>query len=340
MSLGRIKPKYVSLSTVNDNNDSSATINATIEENYRDIIIPRAGDLVCAIERMEISLNGIPFYKRVKTEHNDRAGGYETILCYNRNDPNNTSFIVPIYTATQFNDGTYVRDFYNLKEILDQLSTIIFPVILANGTEDLVATYTCQFTMDEKGYIRYSANQINFGTGLGPQRVYFTGSGLAGTGQPNGNDLDQKIVFPQYLNMILGLGERKGLTVNEIVSDYPRFDLGDELAHILLGTSLPVISDSIGQELQQVLTDFAPSSTYGGQYTINGFNLQATSLTLNSRQKLIYVPAEKRYLDLTSDFNVRDIRIDAYYVTNWGTYLRVPLPIGGMFQVKLGFYHK
>jgi hypothetical protein len=334
MSLGRIKPRYISLNTVNDTNDSSATIDAVIKENYGYEVIDKANSYVCAVERMEISLNGIPFYKRVKSEHNDGQGGMERIICHNRNVPNVDNY-VNLYTQDQFNNGE-IRDFFNLKEILDQLSEIDFPLCSDIDGLDLNGpTYRCEFTIDEQGYIRYSAVPVDLGF-AGIEQVVFSGAGYI---EGSGPTLEQQIIFPPYLNMILGLGERP-LVQQTIISDFPRFDMGDELAHILLVTSLPVISDSIGQELQQVLTDFAPTSVYSGGYTINGNNLQATSLTLNSRQKLIYVPAEKRYLDLTSPFNIREIRIDAYYVTNYGKSLRVPLPLGGMFQVKIGFYTK
>lgn len=339
MSLGRIKPKYVSLSYVNDgslnNNlnvsDSSFTTDAEVYENYGYQIIEKANDLVCAVERMEVSLNGIPFYKRSKIEHNAGTGGYEQIAVVNRGDDNKTEVRVDLWTNAQAIAGTNVRDFYSLKEILDQLSRLEYPVVDVNGN-DTGLRFTAQFTIDEQGYIRYTANQVTI---LGNQyNIYFSGTSPANT------SLNLRIYFPQYLNMILGLGERKGNDNQTIISDFPRFDLGDELAHILLTTSLPVISDSVGQTLQQVLTDFAPSSTYGGAYTINGNNLQSTGVTLNSRQKLIYVPAEKRYLDLTSPFHITEIRVSASYVTNYGKTLKVPLPLGGMFQIKIGFYHK
>lgn len=340
MSLGKIKPKYISLSMVNDNNDSSSLIDAIIEENYGYEIIDKANAYVCAVERMEISLNGIPFYKGIKNQHNateahpEGTGGLESITFYNRNHLA-VRYTINFFTVGEIEAGGTQVNFYSLKSILDRLSTLQFDIIDANGNNTGVE-YTCRFRIDEKGYISYTSNPVEVVNNHGLELVVFNGHGQT----YSGNNLDQQIEFPKYLNMILGLGELQGVNESTIISDFARFDLGDELAHVLLATSLPVISDSVGQQLAQVLTDFAPTSSYGGSYTLNGNDLVASGVTLNSRQKLIYVPAEKRYLDLTSPFNIRYIRIQAFYITNYSDNLVVQLPIGGMFQVKLGFYSK
>lgn len=346
MSLGRIKPKYASLNFTNESNDSSDTQKAIIEENFGFEIIDKANSYVCAVERMELSLNAIPFYKGLKVEHNGGVGGQETFYCWNAaTDDNSFGFddespigvgnIPANYDITLVNMFTVDEmaadqlNFFSLKEVLKHLNNIDFPIIDTNGAIVVGETYNCVFEIDELGYIKCTAGL----TSDGNQPVFKAAAN---------DDMFQRIKFPKYLNMILGLGSKvvDNGADDTLISDFPRFDLGDELAHILLTTSLPVISDCIGQELNQVLTDFSPTSVYSSSYAFNAGALVASSVTLNTRQKLIYVPAEKRYLDLTSPFNIRHINIQAFYMTNFNKLYPVELPLGGTFQVKLGFYMK
>src|ERR1044071_1618993 len=70
MSLARLKPFYVSLSVRNNKIDDNPFRFSTADsiersrvvENFRQPILEKASDFLCAVERMELNLNGVPFY--------------------------------------------------------------------------------------------------------------------------------------------------------------------------------------------------------------------------------------------------------------------------------------
>lgn len=162
----------------------------------------------------------------------------------------------------------------------------------------------------------------------------------------DGQDFNKvTIKFPRRLNMILGIGTADQVqhtpSYTEVNSFYPRVDLGDDLDHIILQTNLPTNSDALGNAKLQVLTDFSVPSNYSNSlaYGANGTLVKA-GFTSNIRQKIIYTPNERRYLELIGDFPIQDITIQAYYRSTDNLIKIVPLPLGGSFEIKLGFYLK
>jgi len=154
------------------------------------------------------------------------------------------------------------------------------------------------------------------------------------------NFTDLQIEFPRRLNLILGISTNQQFaTKTECNSLYPRVDLGDDLDHIILQTSLPTNTDALGNVRLQVLTDFAAPTGYSNSlsYGANG-TLIRSGFSTNLRQKLIYTPSERRYLELLGDFPINNITIDAYYINTDEVIKIVPLPLGSFFEIKLGFY--
>lgn len=149
-----------------------------------------------------------------------------------------------------------------------------------------------------------------------------------------------QVEIPQSLNNILGISTTLQLPgTRECRSVYPRLDLGDDLDHIVLRTDLPTYSDSLGNVKLPVLTDFSPPSAFSSTLTVgpNGI-FEDNAFSTNMRQKLIYTPSERRYLELVGDFPINNITVDAFYQSNNSKLKKVVLPLGGCFEIKIGFY--
>lgn len=299
MSFSRLKPKYASVYVVhNDYTKLNETIDATIQQSYTKPLIQDSSDYVCAVERMEINGNAIPFYDAVNPANNFQP---ESITLIDKaNSANTTSTII----------GSSA---YSLSDLLNLLNAYRY-YLPSDGT----TVVNLNFTLDEDGFIHMIIKNASYS---------FT---------------NFYVVIPKYLNKILGLSTVFQLTgLKDCRSQYPRLDCGDQLNHIVLATNLNTISDSIGVAQANVLTDFAPETRYSNnlQYNDDG-TLNRSSFSTNLRQKIVYSPTERRYLDLISPFNISFLRIEAFYVDDEGTSARVQLPYGCSFQVKLGFYKK
>lgn len=305
-SFARYKPIYVSLSEKNDgrknkeenniyspNTTADLFINASASTQFNAPIVDKASDFLVAIERMELCLNGIPFY-----DGSQVGGAFEQIVIRSRTIVNST--------ATDVDANAY--SLTHLFEILNSL-TYVDP----NNNAQFHITYS----ISKDGFIIVS---------LLDGRLF----------------TDLQLEFPRRLNMILGITTQEQFaTKNECNSTYSRIDLGDDLDHIILQTNLPTNTDALGNVHLQVLTDFASPSAYSNSmgYGANGTIVRA-NFSSNLRQKLIYTPYERRYLELLGDFPINNISIEAYYTNVDGDLKNVPLPLGGIFEVKIGFYLK
>lgn len=149
-----------------------------------------------------------------------------------------------------------------------------------------------------------------------------------------------QVEFPARLNQILGISTaQQYIGYDSCSSLYPRVDCGDDFDHLIIQTTLPTVSDQVGNVKLNVLTDFAVPSSYSNSlaYGADG-NLTRAGISTNMRQKIIYTPNERRYINLNGGFPVYDIRCDLYYVNNSDILKRVILPYGCAFEIKLGFY--
>lgn len=267
--------------------------NASVKEVYNIPPIEKASDWLVAVERMELSLNGVPFYN---------AG--ETIACYSRANMLNNP-VIRIMTQNAYSFG-------HLLDILNKTEWIH-----PDHPNDNNYLFSATFTLDKDGFVIVNLTQFTF------------------------NDL--YFLFPRRLNMILGISySQQAVTGSRAASKFPRCDLGDELDHIILRSSLPCYSDRVGNANLDVLTDFAPPTVYSNSlsYSSADGSLLSSGLSLNMRQKLIYIPNEKRFLNLQGDFPLNYINVDVMYVNPDGEINHVVLPLGGIFELKLGFYYK
>lgn len=305
MSFARYKPLYVSLFTSHTGYDpitrittynplitTTSTIRAAIHENYSQPVVAKASDYLVAIERLEVSLNAIPFYD---------ASDLEYIVIQSRLDLSKSYNVLVDSNA------------YSLSHLFEVLEDLIYK------DPNTDTEFEITFAVDKDGFII-----LTLPTGYAFNRFEFR--------------------FPRKLNMILGIAIEDQLndnTADVAASSLPRIDLGDELDHIIVRTNLPTYTDTLGNVKTNVMTDFVVPTLYSSTMTFAGDGtLIRGSFTGNIRQKAIYVPSERRYLELVGDFPINQIDVDCVYVDPSHVVKDVYLPFGGVFEVKLGFYLK
>lgn len=312
MSLARLKPFYVSLGMrFNDHVDHDrnqiydpdisprTAKRATITEQYNHPIVEKASDYLIAIERLEISLNGIPFYDAAPhPQGSPPLSGHEVIYVRSR--------VANVAATSQ----TLTLNCYSLTHLLTYLNSLSF--IDPNLGDAISLT----FTVDKDGFIILRLLDRTFAF------LYFE--------------------FPRRLNQILGISNDIQLPGNfQAISSYPRMDCGDDLDHLILVSNLPTVSDAIGNAKVHVLTDFAPPTAYStSQQYNNDVALVESGFTGNIRQKAIYYPNERRYLELIGDFPINNIDMQMLYRNTDNDLKEVVIPFGGCFEVKLGFFLK
>jgi len=147
------------------------------------------------------------------------------------------------------------------------------------------------------------------------------------------------------LNAILGLDQSSlDIDIAELTSasPVPRWDTGDNMDHLRITSNLPTVSDSIGQSKSNVLTDLSFFQNLGvtKSYAANGQTFDTTSVSYSQRQKIVYNPNERRYLNLRSSAPIDDITVECEYIEQDGTAHIVMLPRGGGFSIKLAFFKK
>lgn len=307
-SFARYKPFYASYSIRNNGfqdpplkeyNVSTTPdnfINATITTQYNAPIVDKASDFLVAVERMEINVNGVPFYDGGESVA-------EQITVRSRQD-----------TSLEFKTDPLIQSAYSLSHLFEILNTVEFK----DPFDD--SSFGCTFSITRDGFVVVTLIDTSFNS--------------------------VQLEFPRRLNMILGIS-----TANQFIdeanpwvecqSEYPRIDLGDDLDHLILVSSLPTNADALGNVHLPVLTDFSVPSSYSNSlsYAANGTLVKA-GFTTNIRQKIIYTPNERRYLELIGDFPIQDVEITAYYLSVDGIVKHVVLPLGAGFELKLGFYLK
>lgn len=147
------------------------------------------------------------------------------------------------------------------------------------------------------------------------------------------------ILWPIYLGAILGLPN--GVLDSMTNSTGSRFDIGDEIQGAELVSTLGVFSDTVGQSKINILTDVS----FGQQFlvTVNATDSSVTQgegiiTTFEERGRLIYEPTNRRYLMISDPRPLQLIQIRPYYRSIDGTNKIIPIPPGGVFSIKLGFY--
>lgn len=271
MNFSTFKVMYWTKSVTNSNDDGS-DMDAVITEIFTSNLVERASDYVLAVERFEISLNGIPYYDGTSAD---------TWYLMNGNN-------IAIEISCDFKAYTIFELIYELNIKLSQSS---------GGQLSIELT--------SHGYVQLIEN----------------------------NAFPYTHIIPAKLNLILGLVNEATNKVNHVWrSTHTRFGIGDHLDHIRISSNLPLVSDTIGQAKENVVTDFAPA-----------WNISLSedgSKSGNPRDKLLYTPATRRYLNLNSSAPIQLLRLYVESLNQFGESSIVKIPYGGTFSIKLGFYKR
>lgn len=281
MNFARLSTLYWTQSLYNTEEDGSS-INADVDQTFTKNLLDKANDWIVAVERFELSCNGIPYYSG--EEHQE-----EVIVMRRVSGADNTE------------ETRVLIDFnaYSIPDLIDRINE-------AFGENNTTRDADFELEIDNDGYI------------------YFTKT-----------DLDFYPVWPAKLNYILGLIDDEDNDISNTVdwvSEFPRWGMGDELDHITIKSNLNLVSDTIGQEKTNIVTDLSVPA-----------NLSASSdggYAYSARDKLIYTPSERRYLNFNSTAPVQVIRLYCEYTSPDGAKRMVKLPHGGVFNIKLAFFHR
>lgn len=293
------EPIYFSLSINHDDETNiDGTIPANIYESYNYPVISDASKYAVAIERLEINLNGIPFYN---CENKSNRSANEILYYYDIENE--------IYYETKLNQNAY-----DLSHLLHMLNEIQYPAIGGDANFGLI------WTIDHSGFISMEI--------LGDERTF----------------VNTTVIVPKFLNRVLGISAEAQVTAgqlgkNKVTSTFPRADIGDCLQHIILTSNLPTLADVQGQGRENVLTDLSTLFDFSSSFSFsNDGKLIAEGLSMSSRQKLVYVPQERRFLHLVGAGTFSFLRVNAMYADSTLAIDNILLPFGATFQIKLGFY--
>lgn len=145
------------------------------------------------------------------------------------------------------------------------------------------------------------------------------------------------------LNRILGLNPTDIVNASPslLVSLFPRWDCGDNLSFLRITSNLPTVSDVVGQSSTNVLTDlyFAKNLSASYNYAAGDATFGTSAISYSQRQKIVYNPTVRRFINLRSSGPIDNIVIRIQAVSSDGVSTVIPLPIGCEFTIKLGFWN-
>lgn len=268
------------------NSDSFDDLEATLDENFNNYLVQRMDDYVLTVERFEVHLNNVPYYKAQET--------FEQIKIYD-------GVLINPGDELQVIDVTF--NSFSLSDTISKLNSLILDIPNAPG------------------------NYINIDNGV----FRLTNEGIVEFEKSTVNDL--QILFPDYLNRILGLEfQNQDPTAAIIRSPIPRWDCGDSFQKIRISSNLPVYSDVVGQGRNNTLTDLSADISISAS--------KDGSYSYTPRGRLIYNPQQRRYLNFTSPAPLNSLRITAEYVDIDNNSFPIQLRRGCSFSLKLGFWLK
>ncbi len=298
---------YASFTVVNNGPTTPAkgsdNIPALILQQYPSPIINKASDYVCSVERMEININGVPFYDGTGESLTTTLGG-------------NTL------------DLSTIRA-YSLVDLLSNLDILL-------KTSGVSEFFSLNFELNTEGFVLLThLAVIDFGMGLdalwsdlfgildmteAPRLNNIFGfHDFEGVADLANNTLTLASVVPRmdcgdqlsFLRLTTNLptvSERIGQSTGGVLTDF-------------------YISKNIGSSVNYNTFEPANPSQAGA------------SLGYSPRQKVLYVPEVRRFLRLRGSRPIDEILLSCEFVRPDGTSAIIPLPLGCEFTCKLGFWN-
>lgn len=309
--------------------------NAVIYQYFDSPFIQKCSDWLLSVERFELNLNNVPFFQITTTN--------QRMSWKNRHHAE----IGPVVFIP-------VGDYFSLQHLIMTINEVIGepPEIYAKLGKDRVFV----MGISPEGHVYIQDNNLHScylslhadllelfdmtQEMLDPRNIKGSrGLGVAVFNGPNyyeqthyyGVEADDGTYpEPQILKN----------SVYNIYSKTPRYDCGDNMMYVQLQSNIPVVSDTVGQIQQNVLTDFVYPQSYGVSVSMPQQSFYNNTLSYSARQKIVYTPSERRILNMNSSGPLTSIRISARYVDKYGVDHLIKLRQGMCFNIKLAFFSR
>lgn len=293
----------------------TGNVNCRIEKVYRRPLLNQADEWVCAVERLEVPINAIPYFRTF-------TAVWE---------------VAPVGTGGAV-VNMQIPDTFGLPDLVAEMRFAYQSLNPALGGPGFPVT-------DLAGT---PATTDMFRLGINPAGFFTLSFNAALSGFQN---------FTMPADVLARLGLTTTFNARKpfgVVDDFvppiwqsatPRWDMGDDLDRLELVTTLPTTSDKADESTTQILTDFSVPSLVGTNVDRlanpqNDFELGTaeSSTTWSPRQRVIYTPTERRFINMRTSVPINDLTLTLQYRSPDNTVRPVPLPTGGSFTVKLGFW--
>ena len=294
---------YASFTVVNNGPTTplldSDDIEASVLQQYPSPIINKASDYVCSVERMEININGIPFYDATgeSVSYTDASSfdlvDFESIRAYSLAD-------LTVQLQARFAGSTQIA--YNRLDIV--VSSDGFVILTQSPTGGL--TWTSTFGQLDLSQAPRLNNILGFHSMVAVPTSVADVEQVISTAPRM--DCGDQLAFLRLTSNLPTVSESIGQAKGSVLTDF-------------------YISKNIGSSVSYAnLVPEAP--TFAG-----------ATLSYSQRQKVIYNPQVRRFLHMRGSRPIDEILIACEFVRPDGTSKIVPLPLGCEFTVKLGFWN-
>lgn len=331
-------------------NSTQENIDCAMDVSFNTPFVDNARNYVCAIERLEVSGNGIPYYDvdtdplAVDIADTGSSNIYKTSRIYLRSGGTDLPSTVQTWTLT----GRY----YSLQDIITKLNQIgsydtnnMDPCAFAGSTiNDSVGVWSLDNSGAIQFQLRTSIPNSNFEDDLCFAFDSQILASIFGLPRKPENPFDYSVNYGQY--------DSSG-RYQLFKTKYSRIDAGQIPSIIQLRSNLPFESDQINTAKSNIATDFAlvANSNIGTNYNfvrkddsgVKYFQntISSYSWSFGTGGIIIYNPNEKRWLNFNAPTPIIQMRFWVEYVLNNSTTgTMVQLPPGCKFSIKVGFYLK
>ena len=327
---------------------------ALIEQRFKSPLLESGKEWLCAVERFEVSLNGIPFY-----DNEQEVGFVGTPNLYG--PVAGKIHVVNVVAGVVAAPIPLLRKAYSLPDLILAINEAI-DAAYENGhlpphlplPTGIAGTTGLEFALLPDGKVSYTVNEagaIGFPQNwaetrylhIPPLMLGILGiliSDLKGAGTNAGQipPIDPPIPAPGISAVWRSIA----------VSREPRWDCGSFADHIRIYSNIGTNSDNVNNAQANIITDLsiASSEQFNSSLTFNtdpitDFKHSLDGSSFAPRQKAVYAPARLRWVNIDDPSPMIDITINARYVLTDGvTEKDILLPVGCVFGMKIAFYSR
>lgn len=308
-------------------------INAVIEQRFNNPMIDKGDDWLLAVERFEVSMNGVPYYR------NDVEEGYIAGPLLNKSNVGKL-FVFNDISLAESLPIPLIRPAYSLVELIEVINISLEEAIkngqLSNAFMG-IATFI-EFSVSPRGYVQMTLDDPTWF-----EKFYLS--------------------IPPFMFAILGIRKGSGARlpsakstpqnklpdVSIFVSDNPRWDVGGFPDHIRIYANLGTVSDYVSNAQSDIITDLSVSASraYGTSTSIiaapnsGEAENRITGNNFAPTQKIVYAPDRLRWINISDPSPILNMRFEARFVLpNGRTERIIQLPPGCSFGIKIAFYSR